>query len=368
MLNEKELLYLLALQRAKGIGEITAKKLLSHTGSAEALFNEKKSKLLHINGIGTQLIENLKDIQLLENAEKEINHIQKFNIKYYLYADSDYPENLKQCIDSPLVLFYDGKTDWKNRKTLSIVGTRNMTPYGRSFIEQLITELKPFQPIIVSGFAYGVDITAHKTAMSNGLTTVAVLAHGLNNIYPKTHAKYMSVMMENGGFITEFWHDEPPLRENFLQRNRIIAGISEATIVIESAVKGGALVTAEMANSYNREVFAVPGRVNDVYSGGCNNLIRTNKAQLLHSVDDLIYYLNWDQNNKQDKKIQPQLFVELLGDDKTVYEHLQQKGKTDMDTLSINTRIPIYKLSSVLLHLELQGLIRPLPGKLFELV
>lgn len=368
MPNEKELLYLLALQRAKGIGNITAKKLIAHTGSAEAIFTEKKKTLTAINGVGLQLVESLYNPTLVLLAEKELHHVQKLNIQYHLFTDTDFPENLKHCIDTPLVLFYDGTIQWQNRKTLSIVGTRNMTPYGRAFLEQLITDIKPYQPIIVSGFAYGVDITAHKIAMAQGLTTVAVLAHGLTHIYPKTHAKYMVPLMQNGAFYTEFWHDEPPLRENFLQRNRIIAGLSEATIVVESAVKGGALVTAEMANSYNREVFAVPGRINDVYSGGCNNLIRTNKAQLLHSAEDLVYYLNWDQSKKQEKKIQPQLFVNLTGDDKMVYDYLQQNGKTDMDTLSITTKIPVYKLSSVLLGLELQGLVRPLPGKQFETI
>lgn len=368
MTLENDLVYLLALQNIKGVGQITAKKLIAHLGSAEAVFSEKKSKLSAIHGIGKQLVENLNDKKILSDAEKEVSQIINNNIKFHTYYQNDYPENLKQCSDAPLVLFYDGKFDWQNRKTLSIVGTRNMTPYGRQFLENLIQDLKPYNPIIISGFAYGVDITAHKTAMAQGLTTVAVLAHGFNHIYPKTHAKYMHDVMENGGFITEFWYNELPLRENFLQRNRIIAGISEATVVIESADKGGALVTADIANSYNHEVFALPGRYNDVYSGGCNNLIRTNKAQLLQSANDIAYYLNWDLNKKPEKNIQPQLFVNLKGEDKIVYEHLQQNGKTDMDSLANATKIPIYKLSSLLLGLELQGLIKPLPGKQFEVI
>ena len=266
------------------------------------------------------------------------------------------------------MLFYDGNIRLENRPVISIVGTRNMTLYGKDFIEKLLSDIKPYNPVIVSGFAYGVDITAHKAALENGLQTIGILAHGLDRIYPKVHKKYMAKVLENGGFYTEYGHQTEPLRENFLQRNRIIAGISDATIVVESAVKGGALVTAEMANGYNREVFAVPGRTTDVYSQGCNSLIRTNKAQLLNSANDLMYYLNWDQLKKPEKTIQPQLFVNLQGDEKTVYDFLQQNGKNTLDHIALETKIPVFKLSSLLLGLELQGLIRPLPGKYFEVI
>ncbi len=368
MNNEKELLYTLALQRVKGIGNINAKKLIAHIGSAEAVFKEKKSKLIHINGIGEFTIQFLNDAKVLKEAEDEVNYVVKNKVTYNLYTDPTYPERLKQCIDGPLVLFQDGNIHFENQPIISIVGTRNMTSYGRDFIDKMVEEIKPFNPIIVSGFAYGVDITAHKAAVHQGLQTIGVLAHGIDQIYPKVHKKYVAGVMENGGFYTEFWHDEQPLRENFLQRNRIVAGMSEATIIVESASKGGALVTAEIANSYNREVFAVPGRVSDVYSQGCNTLIRTNKAQLLNSANDLIYYLNWDQPKKSTKVIQPTLFIDLIGDEKIIYDYLQKNGKHDLDTISIENKIPIYKISSALLNLELKGLVRPLPGKLFECI
>lgn len=364
----KELQYLLALQRVKGIGTINAKKLIAHIGSAEAVFSEKKSKLQTINGIGEFTLQNLHDQQVLHDAEKEVKYIEKYNLPFTFYTDEYYPERLKQCVDGPLVLFYDGKINLDKRPIISIVGTRNITTYGKEFIERLLEDIKDYNPIIVSGFAYGVDITAHKEAMHHGLQTIGVLAHGIEQIYPKVHSKYVAQVMENGGFYTEHWHDEQPLRENFLQRNRIIAGISEATIVVESAIKGGSLVTAEIANSYNREVFAVPGRTTDIYSQGCNNLIRTNRAQLLNSAQDLIYFLNWDQPKKSTKTIQPQLFINLEGDEKIIYDYLQQHGKNSLDTLNVETKIPIYKLSSLLLELELKGLIRPLPGKIFEVV
>ncbi len=368
MSTEKELLYLLALQRVKGIGTINAKKLIAHTGSAEAVFNEKKSKLKTINGIGEVILQDLHHPEVLKEAEKEIAYVTQNNINYTIYTDQNYPEKLKQCVDGPLVMFSDGNIHLENQPIISIVGTRNMTTYGRDFIEKLVDEIKEFNPIIVSGFAYGVDIAAHKAALHHGLQTIGVLAHGIDQMYPKTHKKYVAQVLENGGFYTEHWHEEQPLRENFLQRNRIVAGMSQATIIVESAIKGGSLVTAEIANSYNRDVFAVPGRTTDIYSQGCNNLIRINKAQLLNSARDLVYFLNWDQQQKPNKNIQPQLFVELHGDDKRVYEYLQKTEKDTLDNVALELKIPIYKISGILLNLELQGLIRPLPGKAFEVI
>jgi DNA processing protein len=366
--KEKELLYLLALQRVKGIGTINAKKLITHLGTAEAVFRAKKTHLKSISGIGDFTIQFLDNPHVLAIAEKEVNYVLRNQIRFSTFTDSTYPEKLKACADGPLLLFEDGHIHYDHQPIISIVGTRNMSGYGKEFIEKLLEEVKAFQPIIVSGFAYGVDITAHKAAMHHGLQTIAVLAHGLDEIYPKTHYKYVSKILENGGLYTEHWHDEQPLRENFLQRNRIVAGLSDATIIVESAAKGGSLVTAEIANSYNREVFAVPGRITDPYSQGCNNLIRTNRAQLLNSASDLIYYLNWDQPKKQTKIIQPQLFVNLEGEEKIIYEYLQQNGKNTLDLLSLETKIPIFKLSGTLLNLELKGLVRPLPGKVFESV
>jgi len=214
-----------------------------------------------------------------------------------------------------------------------------------------------------------VDITAHQAAMDNNLQTIGVLAHGLNQIYPKVHKKYMVKVEENGGFMTEFWSTSDPDRENFLKRNRIIAGMSEATIVIESADRGGSLATANLANDYNREVFAVPGRVTDKYSQGCNNLIKSQRANLLTSAADLIYMLNWDiEDKKKQKPVQKQLFISLEADEQVVYDYLQKNGKALMDVIAVDCNLPVFKISSLLLNMELKGVIRPLPGKLFEAI
>lgn len=263
------------------------------------------------------------------------------------------------CFSRELLIF-------PGQRIISIVGTRNITTYGIDFTKKLIEDLAPLNPIIVSGFAYGVDILAHQTAMEHNLQTIGVLAHGLNQIYPKTHKRYISKMEENGGFLTEFWSTSQPDKENFVKRNRIVAGISEATIVIESAEKGGSLITANLANDYNREVFAVPGRSSDKYSQGCNNLIKTQRAQLLTSAADLVYHLNWDIKKKE-KTIQKQLFISLTEEEQKVYDFLL-KGKELLDIISIECDIPIFKLSGILLNMELKGVARPLPGKVFEVV
>ena len=231
----------------------------------------------------------------------------------------------------------------------------------------MIEDLAPLDPIIVSGFAYGVDIVAHQLAMDHNLQTIGVLAHGLNQIYPKTHKKYVAKIEENGGFMTEFWSSSQPEKENFVKRNRIVAGIAEATIVIESAERGGSLITANMANDYNRDVFAVPGRTSDKYSLGCNNLIKSQKANLLTSAADLLYILNWEIE-KETKSIQKQMFVTLDDDEQKVYDFLQKNGKEMMDIIALECGFPIYKISGLLLNMELKGVIRPLPGKLFEAI
>ena len=269
-MKEEKLLAVLRLQKCKAVGDILAKKLIVNVGDIAQIFNEKAAVLSKINGIGNHVLKHLFDKRNIELAEQEYLYIKEKNISYSYFLDDDYPQNLQHCVDSPLLLFKEGNLDFSNKRIISIVGTRNMTSYGRHFCNQLIEDLSEYNPIIVSGFAYGVDICAHKAALKNKLQTIAVLAHGFQHIYPKVHKKYTHSVIENGGFLTEFWHEDPPLREHFLRRNRIVAGISKATIIIESAVKGGSLVTADIANSYHRDVFAVPGRNTDTYSLGMN--------------------------------------------------------------------------------------------------
>lgn len=366
-MKEQDLLYLLALQRIEGVGDIMAKKLLTHFGSAEAVFNTKASQLAAIDGVGSVLLKNLKDKSVFEKATQELEFIKANEINVVYFQDKDYPERLKHCIDGPLLLFTAGTINLKNRKIISIVGTRQITSYGTEFCRKLIEDLAPLDPVIVSGFAYGVDIVAHQLATENNLQTIGVLAHGLNQIYPKTHKKFVSKIEQNGGFMTEFWSSSNPDKENFVKRNRIVAGMSEATIVIESADRGGSLITANMANDYNRDVFAVPGRVTDKYSLGCNNLIKTQKANVLTSAADLIYILNWDIQ-KEYKPVQKQLFVSLDDDEQKVYDYLLKTGKELMDIIALRCDFPIYKISGMLLNMELKGVIRPLPGKLFEAI
>lgn len=365
--NDKR--FILALHRAAGIGDINAKKLISHCGSAEAVFKEKKTVLRKIHGIGKTILKELNHAALLEAAEKELLFIEKNDIQVYTVFDPEYPEKLKHCADGPLLVFQKGKINFSARKILSIVGTRMMTNYGRSFLETFIADIKKHHPVIVSGLAFGVDIFAHQTAMQQGLQTVGILAHGLDGVYPKVHRHIAEQMQENGGIISDFWSGSRPDRENFVKRNRIVAGISEATLVIESAKKGGSLITADIANSYNRDVFAVPGRTTDLFSTGCNNLIKQNKAVLLTGVKDLEYMLNWTAEKEvKNKAIQKQLFVELDDQEKIICNCLHKNGKQLLDNLALHCRFPIHKTASLLLRLELKGLVRPLPGKMFELI
>lgn len=365
---EEELHYTLALQRVKGIGDVIAKKLISYCGSPKNVFKEKKHILEKINGIGSFTIKHVFDKENLIEAEKELQYLQKNNIEVNYFLDDNYPDKLKHCIDAPILIFKKGAIKIDERPIISIVGTRKITSYGRSFCEKLIEELKEFNPIIVSGFAYGVDICAHKAATKNNLQTIGVLAHGFEKMYPKTHIKYVNQVCENGGFITDFWHKDSLIRENFLKRNRIVAGISEATIIIESAEKGGSLVTADIANSYNRDVFAVPGRTTDNFSKGCNDLIKRNKAAILTSANDLMEMLNWQSKEDKPKIVQKQLFVELNEDEQLVYDFLNKNGKQLLDVIALSCELTIHKITTLLFNLEMKGVVKPLPGKLFEAI
>ena len=367
-MTQSELYYTLALLQVEGVGDVIAKKLIQHCGSAQEVFASKKNQLQTIEGIGSVLIQKLQDKSVFTKAEAELQFITRENIFFTFFQEDNYPERLKNCYDSPTILFQAGNINLENRRIISIVGTRQVTSYGLEFTKKLIEDIVPLNPIIVSGFAYGVDIYAHQIAMECELQTIGVLAHGLNQIYPKVHKKYMAKMEQNGGFLTEFWSNTNPDRENFIKRNRIVAGISEATIVIESAERGGSLATANIANDYNRDVFAVPGRITDKYSQGCNNLIKTQRANLLSSAADLVYILNWEISKKQPKAVQKQLFISLTDEEQKIYDYLQKTGKEMMDIIAIECDLPIYKISAILLNMELKGIIRPLPGKMFEVI
>ena len=367
-LTEDEFIAVLHLQNIPNVGDVTAKKLITHCGSPSAVFDDKVGRLLKIDGIGTHTISGLHDTEHLEAAQEEYVYIKSKGIAHSYFMHADYPNYLKHCIDSPVLLFKRGAIDLEGRKIISVVGTRNITSYGMAFCERFIEDIAPLNPIIVSGFAYGVDITIQKAAIKHGLQTIGCLAHGLNQVYPKVHAKYVTDVEKNGGFFTEFWSTSNPDRENFLKRNRIIAGMAEATVVVESAEKGGSLVTADIANSYNRDVFAVPGRAGDKFSLGCNNLIKQQKAQMLTSAADLVYLLGWDVEEKKAQPLQKQLFVEMDDTEKSIYAYLQKQGKQVLDSIALECQLPVFKVSSTLLNMEMKGMVRPLPGKLFEAI
>lgn len=364
----EEIISLLRLQVIPNVGEISARKLIQHCGSAQGVFKEKKRVLHRIDGIGAITTQYLQDSRFLQLAQDEYRFIRDYNLQAIPFGDEKYPRHLKHCPDAPLLLFGRGNMDLAAKRMISIVGTRNMTRQGEDFCRSFMEELASLDPVIVSGFAYGVDICIQKTATALGLQTIGCLAHGLNQIYPRVHERYCEAVERNGGFITEFWSTSKPERINFLRRNRIIAGMSEATVVIESGFKGGSLVTAELANSYNRDVFAVPGRPGDLYSEGTNSLIKTHKAQLLTSAADLVYYLNWDIEERTPTSVQKRLFVEMDTSEQTIYSHLQQRGKQMLDDIAMNCGMPVGKTASVLLSMEMKGLVRPLPAKYFDIV
>ena len=367
MMEEVEIISLLRLQAIPFLGEISARKLIQKCGSAQAVFREKEGLLQQIDGIGTRATRHLFDTKYRKLAEAEYRYLRDRKIKTIPMQDSSYPRYLWHCPDAPLLLFCRGNIDLADRKLISIVGTRNMTPHGEAFCLRLLEDLAPWDPVVISGFAYGVDICAQKAAVSLGLQTIGCLAHGLNQTYPRAHEQYCHLVENNGGFITEFWSTSKPERNNFLKRNRIIAGMSEATVVIESGEKGGSLVTANFANDYNREVFAVPGRPGDPFSEGTNRMIKTQRAHLLSSATDLIYHLNWTPQASSVPAVQKQIFVEMDETEQRIHNQLTENGKQLLDDIALRTGLPVGRAASVLLSMEMKGVIRPLPGKYFEL-
>jgi DNA processing protein len=366
-MTDVQLKHKIALGLIPRIGDINARKLVSHFGNVEAIFHEPYRNLIRIPGIGSETAKYISDRSYLNTAEKEAEYVTKNNIRTYFYLDSDYPFRLRQCDDSPVVFFFKGNCNLDTTKILSMVGTRNASQRGRELCEKIIGGLASGHPdlVIVSGLAYGIDISSHKAALANNLQTIGVLAHGFKTIYPAIHASTAKSMISRGGLITDFLSDALPERNNFLKRNRIIAGLSDATLVVESGIKGGALVTADIANSYNRDVLAIPGRPDDQWSAGCNSLIKTNKAFLTESSDDIEYFLNW-KPEKSKPLIQRTLFSELDDTEKTIFELLTKQGEQTIDTICRTLELPVHKLSALLLQMEFKGLVRCSPGNIYQ--
>lgn len=358
----------IALTLLPGVGSVTAKTLVSYCGSVEAVFKQKKSSLQKIPGIGEVTAASIVSHSVFERAEEEIAFIRKYKITPLFYLDQEYPSRLKNCDDAPAMLYFKGKADLNAQRVIAIVGTRNATEYGKQVCEQLIEGFEAYNFTIVSGLAYGIDIAAHKLCLKHNLPTIGVLAHGLDRIYPGTHKSTAEKMINNGGLLTEFMSLTNPDAQNFPARNRIVAGMVDAVIVVESAFKGGALITADIASSYNRDVFAVPGKINDPYSQGCNRFISENKAVLFESPEQFIKAMNWGEEEKKEKpNKQMVIFNELAAEEKILVELLQENGKLNIDTLILRSRLPVSKVSGCLLNLEFAGVLRSLPGKMYQL-
>jgi len=362
------LLYSIALSMLSGVGPIKARNLISYVGSPEAVFKESKSKLQKIPGIGEFIASkiNFKDVVL--NAEQELKHISDNKIKPIFYLDANYPKTLAQHDDSPLVLYTKGDIDFNKNKFISIVGTRSMSHYGNEYCNKLVADIasQGFSPVIVSGMAYGVDYCAHSAALKNSLKTIAVLGNGLSTIYPSAHRELSEKIIKNGALVTEFPFNSKIDAANFVKRNRIIAAMSEATIVVESAAKGGSLITAEYAVQYARDVYAFPGRIGDKNSEGCNFLIKTNRAGLIESADDLIYNLSWEKTNKPQQN--SEIFIELTEDEQKIIDVLKKSEVVNVDVISYETKLPINKVLAALFNLEFNNVVKSLPGRMYSLL
>lgn len=348
-----------------GIGNVLSRMLIDHFGSAEDVFRAKKKDLMAIGGIGQKRIESILGFNF-DDAEKEIRFIEKHHIRPLYYRNADYPQKLLHCFDNPVMLYYKGNADINSMRKVAIVGTRNPSEYGRSSCESLIADLSNENILIVSGLAFGIDTIAHKACLKNSVPTVGVLGHGLDRIYPVENKNIAREMIVAGGLLTEFRQGTAPDRQNFPMRNRIVAGICDCVVVVESGLKGGSLITAELGNGYNRDVFAFPGRSSDIKSMGCNYLIKTNKAALVTNADDLLYAMGWKSSKNKKQSKQKELFIDLTEGEKAVYEILRD-GSTDIDTLYLKSNLNGSQIAQALLTLEMEGIVISLPGKMYAL-
>ncbi len=361
------LLHQIALTLIPGVGSVNSRLLLKHFGTAEDVFEARKPSLLAIPGIGEKTAQSILQKAFFERAEKELAFVEKYKIKTLFYTADDYPKRLKNCYDAPVMLYYKGNADLNSSRIVSIVGTRNATPYGKELTDSLVDELQKHNVLVISGLAYGIDAMAHKACLKHNTPTVGVVGHGLDRIYPAQHRALAEKMVNNGGLLTEFTSETNPDRENFPKRNRIVAGMADATVIVEASLTGGALITAELANSYNRDVFSFPGNIKQEYSAGCNYLIKTHRANLITSAKDLEYLLGWASTQPLDEKKQLSLRLNLSSDEKKVADVLIANGQTGIDELAIQSRLPQSKLAVTILGLEMQGIVIALPGKTYKL-
>lgn len=359
--------YFIALTKIPGVGDVVAKKLIAYCGGVREVFSHSRSALEQIPGIGKVLAHSVKNGSVLRDAEKEFIKAQKLGVRVVSFLDDAYPHRLKHCEDSPLILYVKGNGDLNPERCVSIVGTRNATNYGKEITQQIVRDLAAANVTIISGLAYGIDITAHRSSLKYETPTIGALAHGLDRIYPSAHTITAKEMQENGALISDFPTGTKPDRENFPKRNRIVAGMSDATIVVEAAIKGGALITGEIANGYNRDVFAVPGRASDQNSAGCNRLILHNKAALITSGSDVLKAMSWDDDKStKTPTTQSKLLIDLSPEQEKLVAELR-KNEMRIDELAIACEYSMSKAATVLLELEFEGIVSSLPGKVYKL-
>lgn len=364
---EQTLLYRIAITQIPNVGDVLAKNLISYCGGVEEVFKQKKQKLLRVPGIGERVAQSVIDFNNFSRIEQEVEFILRNQIKTHFYLDDSYSYRLKQIADAPCMLYQLGDADLNNEKIIGIVGTRKSSIYGKHFVDELTEVLSDTGCLVVSGLAYGIDIQAHRAALKHQLPTIGVLAHGLDRVYPTEHANTAKKMTENGGLLTEYISQTIPDKENFPTRNRIVAGMCDLLLVVETALKGGAMITAELANGYNKEIMAIPGRIGDIYSAGCNYLIKHNKAAIVTQPEDVLEWMGWSKIKTKSTKPQAQLPLDLSAEELHVLNYLRQKTKSGIDIMAFELNLNQSLLSSILLGLEMQGLIRTLPGKQYEL-
>ncbi|MFM7078576.1 MAG: DNA-processing protein DprA, partial [Bacteroidota bacterium] len=365
-MNDDAFINRIAITMIEGVGDVIARQLISYCGGVEAVFREKKKHLLKIPDVGPKTAGSITGFKGFERAAKELEFVRKHGIRMLFYTDEAYPSRLKNCHDAPLLLFTKGEANLSGKRMIAVVGTRKATDYGKERTTEIVNQLGKMDIVVVSGLAFGIDIIAHKTCLESDVPTIGVVAHGLDRIYPHQHTMWARKMIAEGAIVTENISGTKPDRENFPRRNRIIAGLCDAVVVVEASTSGGALITADIANSYNRDVFAVPGRLNDPQSEGCNHLIKTNRAALIQSAKDICYVMGWDQITPKKQTIQTSLFIELNDEEKRLVGVLGNRQQLSIDEICSEMRIPNSKASSLLLCLELKGVVKCRPGKSYS--
>ncbi len=365
-MTDNDLLYIIALHMVPHIGDKHAKTLVQYFSSAEKIFKARRSELEKIPGIGRVRATGIAQFRNFKRAEEEIKFISKYGIKPLVQGKSGYPGRLLHCEDAPHLLYYKGNADLNAQKIISIIGTRTPGDYGREKTREIIRDLSVFSPLVVSGLAYGIDSMAHKISIKNRLPTVGILGHGLDRIYPAENKNLARAMIENGGLLTEFMSQTSPDAQNFPMRNRIVAGLADAVIVIETGRKGGSMITADIANSYNKDVFALPGRASDIKSEGCNWLIRENRAILFNSGKEIAESMSWFAEEKPKTVYQPVLFPEMNATEIEIFNTICHASPAGIDLISMQSQLRASELAALLLKLEMQGVIIQLPGRFYR--